>query len=186
MESYRRELLLDSAGIEARLDALAARLRPRLHGHAVTVIPVLGGAMIFAADLVRRLDGDVVIDFLRMQSYGDAQTPQREPVADWLPRREHVVGRTVLLLDDILDTGRTMLAARRLLLEELGAASVLIVVMIDKPVRRAVSIRPDDCAILVEDDRFLVGYGLDLAGRFRGLPAIYALASRAEEAGAAP
>ncbi|MBC8327805.1 MAG: hypoxanthine phosphoribosyltransferase [Planctomycetes bacterium] len=183
MERYLRTTLLGREDLSRGLDALAVRLAPRLEGREVTVIPILGGALIFAADLMRRLPPGLVLDFLRIQTYGDAQSPQRTAVADWKPHPENVRGRTVLLLDDILDTGRTMTEAKRLLLEDFGAAEVIVVVLIDKPVRRAAGIEADDRVLLLEEDLFLVGYGLDLAGRFRNLPELQALTPREQVAG---
>lgn len=180
LEDWRRRTLLDAAAIARGLDALAVRLRPRLAGRAVTAVPVLGGAVVFAADLMRRLPADVALDFLRIQTYGDGTRPGRAAVADWVPRPELVRGRTVLLLDDILDTGRTLAEARRLLRDELGAAEVLVVVFVDKPVRRAVPIEADDCVLRLDEDLFLVGYGLDWAGACRGLPDLVALELDAE------
>jgi hypoxanthine phosphoribosyltransferase len=175
LEDWERRTLLDAAGIAAGIDALAGRLRPRLEGRAVTAIPVLGGAVVFAADLLRRLPPETALDFIRIQTYGDGLRPGREAVADWLPKPELVRGRTVLLMDDILDTGRTLAEARRLLREDFGAAEVLVVVFVDKPVRRAAAIEPDDCVLRLADDLFLVGYGLDWAGAWRGLPDLVAL-----------
>lgn len=175
MQDWRRHTLLDAAGIARGMDALAARLRPRLAGRAVTAIPVLGGAFVFAADLLRRLPPELTLDFLRIQTYGEATRPRREARADWLPGADGVRGRTVLLLDDVLDTGRTLSASRRLLLDEMGAAEVLVVVFVDKPVHRALPIQPDDCVLRVEEDCFLVGYGLDFQGAWRGLPDLVAL-----------
>ncbi|RMH02797.1 MAG: hypoxanthine phosphoribosyltransferase [Planctomycetota bacterium] len=193
MERFRRTTLLDRAGLARGLDELAARLRPRLAGREVTIVPILGGALVFAADLMRRLPPGPVLDFLRIQTYGDAMSPQRPAAADWRPRPENIAGRTVLLLDDILDTGRTMAEARRLLLEDFGAAEVLVVVVVDKPARRAAAIEADDCILRLEEDLFLVGYGLDLGGRFRNLPELLALlpdenghAAEVAAAGAAP
>lgn len=175
MEAYRHRRLLDREQIAAALDELSVRLRPTLPVDGVTVVPILGGAMIFAADLVRRLPAGLVMDFIRVQTYGDATSPQTEPVVDWRPKEGNVRGRHVLLLDDILDTGRTITEARRFLLEEMGAAEVTIVVLIDKPARRAVAVEPDCAAIHIEEDHFLVGYGLDYRGRFRNLPELLAL-----------
>lgn len=174
-QDLERRTLLDEEGIRQGLDALAARLRPRLEGRQVTAIPVLGGAFVFAADLLRRLDPATILDFVRIQTYGKATQPECSARADWLPHADHVRDRTILLLDDILDTGRTMHEARRILLEDLGAREVFVVVFVDKPARRALSITPDDCVIRVETDHFLVGYGLDYGGAWRGLPELVSL-----------
>ncbi|TAH34525.1 MAG: hypoxanthine phosphoribosyltransferase [Planctomycetota bacterium] len=175
MENLRHRVILDEAALQAGLDALAERLRPRLEGKDVTVVVVLGGAVIFAADLVRRLQPGLVMDFLRIQSYGAARDPQRAPHADWRPHAENVIGRHVLLVDDVLDTGRTLREAVRVLGEEMGAASVITVVLVDKPARRALPIQVDDCVLRLEENLFLVGYGLDLGGRYRNLPRVLAL-----------
>ncbi len=175
MEGYRRRLVLGRPELEAGLDALGRRLGPALEGRGATAVCILGGAVIFAADLVRRLPGDLRMDFLRIRTYGSGTAPGRPPVADWLPDRASVEGREILLLDDILDTGRTLQEARRLLLEDLGAASVRAVVLVDKPARRAVPIEADDAVLRLEEDLFLVGYGLDLDGRYRNLPELWAL-----------
>jgi len=175
MEGFNRRTLLDRKSIEEGLDALAERIAPGLEGKEVTVIPILGGAMIFAADLVRRLPAGLVMDFLRIQTYGDEMSPQKEASADWLPHPDNVRGKHILLLDDILDTGRTMQEARRLLIEDMGAVEVTVVVFVDKPVRRQTDVVADDALMVLNEDLFLVGFGLDLAGRYRNLPDLLAL-----------
>ncbi|MCH2112930.1 MAG: hypothetical protein MK213_08740 [Planctomycetes bacterium] len=180
MERYEVRTLMSAAEIDAGLDGLAERLVPALEGKQVTAVPVLGGAVMFAADLLRRLSPEILLDFMRIQTYGAATSPQKSAQADWLPHEENIRGRTILLLDDILDTGGTAFEARRVLIEELGAAEVLTVVLIDKPVRRAADIQADDRVLLLKEDLFLVGFGLDLAGRFRNLPELRALEPRAE------
>lgn len=131
--------------------------------------------MIFAADLVRRLPSGLVMDFIRIQTYGNSTSPEKAPKPDWTPNPENVQGKHCLLMDDILDTGRTLTEARRYLLEEMGAAKVTIAVLIDKPVRRAVEIEADAYAVQFHEDLFLVGYGLDYRGRYRNLPHLLAL-----------
>lgn len=175
MEQHRPRVLLDQAALAAGLDALATRLRPLLEGKEVTVVVILGGAIIFAADLVRRLSPGLVIDFLRIQTYGDSTGPQRPPRADWRPHPDNVRGRHVLLVDDILDTGRTMQEAVRVLRDEMEAASVFVVTLVDKPVRRAAPVQADECVLRLQEDVFLVGYGLDFEGRYRNLPQVMAL-----------
>jgi len=175
MERYRDRLVYGVEELDRGLDGLAERLRPKIAEGGWTVVTILGGAMIFAADLVRRLPAGLVMDFIRIQTYGDSTSPQNTPQLDWTPNPQNIAGRRVLLLDDILDTGRTMTEARRFLMEEMGAAEVMTVVLIDKPARRAVAIEPDEHVIRMAEDLFLVGYGLDYAGLFRNLPDLRAL-----------
>ncbi len=180
MNASNRRVLLTKDQVSSGLASLAQRLRPQLAGKDVTVIPIMGGAMIFAADLVRGLDPGLVLDFLRIQTYGSSTSPQREAKVDWHPEPCNVEGRTILLVDDILDTGRTMLEARRYLLEEMGAKEVICVVLVDKPARRAVDIEAHDCVLLVEEDLFLIGCGLDWDGKYRNLPELCAVEVPAE------
>ena len=175
MDRYKSRVLLDQDALRQGIDALAERLGPELTPEMVTVVPILGGAMVFAADLMRRLPPGLVLDFMRIGTYGDATSPQNAPKADWLPHEENIRGRHVLLVDDILDTGRTMTEARRHLIEDFGAAKVTVVVLIDKPLRRDAPVQADHRVLLLEEDLFLVGYGLDLAGRYRNLPELLAL-----------
>jgi hypoxanthine phosphoribosyltransferase len=175
MIRYRHSIVLRAEELSEALDGLAERLVPLIGEDEVTAIPVLGGAMFFAADLVRRLPSGLVMDFIRIQTYGDSTSPQKEAKPDWLPNPSNVKGKHVLLLDDILDTGRTLTAARKFLLEQMGAEKVTIAVLIDKPIRRAVAIEADAYAVQFEDDQFLVGFGLDYRGRFRNLPFLAAL-----------
>lgn len=175
MTEFSRRVLLSREEVAAGLAALAERLRPRLDGREVTVVPIMGGAMFFAADLVRHLPPGLILDFLRIQTYGDAMAPQSEPEVEWRPARDNVAGRTVLLLDDILDTGRTMREAQRFLRGELDAAEVVSAVLVDKPARRAVDVEVDDCVLRLDEDLFLIGCGLDWAGKYRNLPELCAL-----------
>ncbi|MHC4380674.1 MAG: phosphoribosyltransferase [Planctomycetota bacterium] len=180
MKRYRHRTVLGKEELSAALDGLAERLIPRLGEDEITAIPVLGGAMIFAADLVRRLPAGLVMDFIRIQTYGNSTSPEKAAKPDWTPNPANVEGRHILLLDDILDTGRTLTEARRFLLDEMGAAKVTIAVLIDKPVRRAVPIEADEYAVQFLEDLFLVGYGLDFQGRYRNLPHLLALETGAD------
>ena len=180
MSLPRSRVLLDQQALADGLGNLAERLRKRLENKEVTAVPILGGGMFFAADLVRRLPVGLVMDFIRIGTYGDATSPQKLPEADWFPHPENIKGRTVLLLDDILDTGRTLQEARRIMLEEMKAKEALCVVLVDKTVRRSVAIEADDCVLTIEEDLFLVGCGLDFAGQFRNLPDLRVLESGAD------
>lgn len=175
MQRYKHRQILDAAGVSGALDELAIKLHPLLGDDEVTAIPIMGGAMIFAADLVRRLPPGLVMDFIRIQTYGDSTSPQNEPQADWVPQVENVKDKHILLMDDILDTGRTMNYARNFLIDEMGAAKVTVAVLIDKPARRAIDIVPDAAAINLAEDLFLVGVGLDFKGRYRNVPNLLAL-----------
>jgi hypoxanthine phosphoribosyltransferase len=134
------------------------------------VVPILKGSFVFAADLIRALHRAGVtpdVDFMTLSSYRKGLTSsgtvdiKRDIETD-------VKGRTVLIVDDILESGRTLAFAKDLLSAR-GAKHVLTCVLLDKPVRRGADIRADFKAFDCPPD-FMIGYGMDAAHRFRELP----------------
>ncbi len=157
--------------IARRVRELAAELAAVLEGE-FTVAAVLKGSFVFAADLIRALDREGLgprVEFLRLSSYGQAKQSSGEVrlIGD---APEDFAGRKVLLLDDIVDTGRSLAHARELILAR-GASQVLTVALLDKPSRREVEIAADFVGFTIED-LFVVGYGIDYAEDFRHLPYI--------------
>lgn len=161
------EVLLDEAQLQTRVEELARALQERYSGLNPLVIGVLSGAFIFMGDLVRRLNFPVELAFLRASSYGDQACSSGE-VAVAAAACPAVCGRHVLVVEDIVDTGRT-LARLVEVLQEQGAASVAICCLLDKQERREVPVAVDYCGFSIPD-AFVVGYGLDYAGRYRHLP----------------
>jgi hypoxanthine phosphoribosyltransferase len=167
-------ILLSEAEIAERVAQLAARIAPRVDDETVAVCLLTGGLW-FCADLMRalaRLGRHVRFDALWLASYGDerASLGRCEVRAD-LQRPLH--GRTALVVDDVFDTGLSLSEAARLV-RDAGAAEVLTAVFAAKPWPTPRAIEPD----FVGWDapaRFLVGYGMDAAGAYRGLPYIGAL-----------
>jgi hypoxanthine phosphoribosyltransferase len=166
--------LIDAAAIARRVDALAAEVAAAMPADFVMVV-ILNGAFMFAADLGRalaRLGRHPTMEFVNLKSYGDAtESSGQVRVLGTLPER--LDGRAVLIVDDILDTGRTMQFARALL-SGLGASPVQLCVFLDKPSRRVVPLQADHVGFAIED-RFVVGYGLDHAKKWRGLPDLAAV-----------
>jgi hypoxanthine phosphoribosyltransferase len=166
--------LIDAAVIAARVDAMARDIVAAMPSDYVMVV-ILNGAFMFAADLARALarhGSHPTMEFVNLKSYGDAtESSGQVRVLGTLPER--LDGRAVLIVDDILDTGRTMHFARALL-AGLGAAPVRLCVFLDKPARRAAGIEAEHVGFSI-DDRFVVGYGLDHAKRWRGLPDLAAV-----------
>jgi hypoxanthine phosphoribosyltransferase len=161
--------LFSADAVRRRVDALAARISSDYAGRDLLVIGILKGSWMFVADLVRRLTIPVMIDFMTVSSYG-ASTRTSGVVKIVTDLKSPLDGRDVLLVEDILDSGLTM----RYLLDNLarrGPASLRVCVLMDKPARRRVEIRPDYIGFEVPD-RFVVGYGADFAERFRNLPFI--------------
>jgi len=179
------DVILDAAAIAAHVDRIAAEIAATTRDRPLVAMPVLFGALFFGPDLVRRLlaRGVEVADVVpvTVSSYGaspaaDATVSSGEPLVRGLPRRPSIEGRDVLVIDTIVDTGATI---ERLAhdLSALGATSVRTACLLDKVARRARPVAPTWRGITAPD-RFLVGYGLDLSGRWRGLPVVGAIGVR--------
>jgi hypoxanthine phosphoribosyltransferase len=166
--------LLSAEAIHERVEALADQIAPRLDDEAVAVCLLTGGLW-FAADLMRALarrGRHPLFDALWLSSYADERASLGE-VAVRAGLQRSVAGRTVLLIDDVFDSGLSLSAAARIV-REAGAAGVLSAVFARKPWARPRAVEPDFVG-WEAPERFLVGYGLDDAGRLRGLPGIAAV-----------
>ena len=161
--------LIDEADIHARVKELAEEIARDLPKD-VLVVGLLKGAFVFTADLYRELDKagmEPQIEFLRLSSYGNSKESSGEVlVSGNIP--SDVEGKHLLVLDDILDTGRSLAFAKNMFLER-GAAQVTTCVLLDKPSRREVDSQADYVGFKIED-LFVVGYGIDYAQKFRHLP----------------
>jgi len=170
----RLEILLEREAVEARVTALAERIAPEIADDAVAVCLLTGGLW-FAADLTRalaQLGKAVAFDALWLASYGDGTASVgRCEVRAGLQRP--VVGRPALIIDDVFDTGLSLAEAVRHV-REAGAASVTTAVFARKPWPHPRAVTPDHVA-WEAPGRFLVGYGMDFGGAYRGLPYVAAL-----------
>jgi hypoxanthine phosphoribosyltransferase len=175
MEADIEQILFSREQIEERVKELAAQVMGVYREKEVTVAVALNGAFVFAADLVRNLVEHVDIVFVRASSYGDGTESEgrvRVEISDDIDWS----GRHVLLIEDIVDTGRTMKVLLETL-QERGAATVRACAFLDKPARREVDVDVDFVGFVLEGPEFVVGYGLDLAGRYRNLPYVGTLRS---------
>lgn len=165
------DCLFPAEAIAERVRGLAREIRDRLPG-PVTVLGILRGAALFSVDLSRALGGPVELTFVQARSYGRGKVSSGTvEIGEW---EEGVLrGRRVLVVDTILDTGRTLAEISRRLLD-LPVASAHTCVLLAKEVRRATEVTPDFTGFPAPD-RFLVGYGLDHDGRYRALPYIGAI-----------
>lgn len=167
-----REVVLSEAAIARRVRELGAEIGRDYAGQPLVLVGILNGAFIFTADLARAIDLPLEVDFIRVASYGQA-TCSSGTVSLTKDIELAIGGKHVLLVEDIVDTGRTlacltgMLAAR-------GPASLKICALIDKKERREVAAAVDYAGFAVAEG-FLVGYGLDCAEQYRNLPAVYRL-----------
>jgi len=167
-----KKLFLSSEAIAERVRQLGEEIGRDFAGRKLVVIGILKGSFIFLADMVRQIDLDLSIDFLRVASYGTAEASSGRCRLTKNIETD-ITGRDVLLVEDIADSGQTLAFLHRHLLDE-GAASIATCVLIDKRERRQQTVRIDYSGFTVETG-FLVGYGLDCAEQYRNLPAIYTL-----------
>lgn len=165
------ECLFDAAAVERAIDQLAVRLTVRLNDAHPIVMCVMNGGMILTAELLLRMHFPLEVSYVHATRYRDAT---QGAVLEWraLPAAD-VAGRTVLLIDDVLDEGHT-LAAVDARLRESGAVSVVTAVLVDKDIGRPRPVLVDESALRCPD-RFLFGHGMDYRGHWRNLAGIYAL-----------
>ena len=168
-------ILLTQAQIRARVRQLGKSITRHYRGQRPLFLGVMNGALFFLGDLLRAVDLDhVEISCVRLASYAGAQsTGNLRGLVDLDALVKSVAGRHVLIVDDILDTGRTLsaLVAR---LKKLGAADVKICVLLEKRRTHEIPVKPDWTGFTIED-KFVVGYGLDHDGRYRTLKQIRVL-----------
>jgi hypoxanthine phosphoribosyltransferase len=163
-------VLISAEQIRDRMDSLAGEIIRAYDGKPpVTVVGILNGCLMFVADLVRRIDLPLRLAFITASSYrGQATSAGKLEIhGELLP---DLTGRHVLLLDDILDTGRTLTRVVAHLLDR-GATSVKVGVLLRKIGRQEVPFEPDFVGFTIPD-QFVVGYGLDFDDEFRHLPYI--------------
>ena len=133
----------------------------------LVVIGILRGSFIFMADLVRQLDLPLEVDFIDVSSYGKSSTTTGM-VRILKDISEDITNKHVLLVEDIVDSGLTLKYLSKILWAR-SPRSLRICALLNKPSRRRTELEPDFCGFIVPDE-FLVGYGLDFAGRYRELP----------------
>jgi hypoxanthine phosphoribosyltransferase len=175
------ETLFTPEQIRQRINELVGEIAATCRSDNLVLLGILRGSFIFLADLVRGCAPHQLhprIDFITLSSYG-AGTASSGTVRIVHDTDQDLRGADIVLVDDILDSGRTLAFARDLFLQR-GARSVRTCVLLDKQVARAVPIEADFTGFSVEDV-FVVGYGLDHAHRYRELPSIVRLSSAEEK-----
>ena len=178
LEDLKRVLYHEST-ILSRLDELAHQISWDYRDHELTVVAVLNGSFMFMGDLLRRIPLPLAVDCLSVASYvGDRSSGTVTFDQHTMP---DIAGRDVLILDDILDSGRTLHAVRERLLAE-RPKSVKICVLLRKHVERVKEVQADYVAFDIADE-FVVGYGLDFIERYRNLPCIGVLSEDVIAAG---
>ena len=171
-EASGLRLVLSQEQIAEIINRLASEISEDYQDKNPLLVTALRGGFVFVADLVRRLEMPLEVDFMTVSSYGSGTAPQGQVTVHSEPRSP-VASRHVLVVEDIVDTGLTT----NFLLRYLGRqnpASLKLCALLDKAENRKAAVRIDYRGIEVPNV-FLVGYGLDLDQRYRNLPEVYAL-----------
>ncbi|MCL1849328.1 MAG: hypoxanthine phosphoribosyltransferase [Clostridiales bacterium] len=162
-------ILISEEEIHQRVAEMGAQITEDYQGRDLLVIGILKGAFVFMADLVRQIKTPLEIDFVSLSSYG-ASTRSTGVVRMIRDLDREIVGRDVLIVEDIVDTGLTLNYLKENLLVR-KPASLKICTFLDKPSRRKAELQPDYCGMVIEDF-FVVGYGLDFNQKGREYPYI--------------
>lgn len=162
-------VLIEQDVLEARIRELGKQISEEYAGKELKLVCILKGGAMFMTQLAKYITVPVTMDFMILSSYGDALISSGT-VHIKKDMDDEIVDKHVLIVEDIVDTGRTLYFLQDLL-KERGAASVKICTMLDKPARRVVDVDVEYTGFSIED-HYVVGYGLDAAQLYRNLPYI--------------
>ncbi len=163
-ESVR--VLITAGRIQRRIQALAKEIRKDFPGERLHLVSVLKGGVFFLTDLARSIPGEVSFDFIAVASYGQ-NTHSSGQVRLTRDLDSSIEGRTVIVVEDILDTGMTLQYLLRLF-QQRKPKHLRVAVLLDKPERRIAAVRADYVGFTIPNE-FVVGYGLDYSERYRNL-----------------
>ncbi|HAJ74095.1 MAG TPA: hypoxanthine phosphoribosyltransferase [Lachnospiraceae bacterium] len=167
--SERIEILLDEDTVDAKVKEIGELISRDYEGEEVHMICILKGGVYFMTELSKRVTVPVSMDFMAVSSYG-AGTESTGRVKIIKDLDDPVEGKNVLIVEDIVDTGRT-LTNLKALLKQRNPKSIKICTLLDKPDRRVVEMKADYTCFEIPNE-FVVGYGLDYAQKYRNLPYI--------------
>ena len=167
---HHTEKLITAPEIAHRIEEMAEQINRDYQGKEILLLGTLKGAYVFIADLSRKITVPTEIDFLKVSSYGDSTSPVTQVTFDHRPL-SGLTGKHILLVEDIVDTGHT-LAFLRKYLEDQNPESLRVCALLDKSERRQAELPDCEYIGFSIPDKFVVGYGLDYAQRYRNLPDI--------------
>lgn len=163
------EVMISEEKVEAKICQLAKQISEDYAGKEIHLIAILKGSVFFACELAKRMEVPVTMDFMTVTSYGDGMVSAGE-ITIKKELDEEIDGKEVLIVEDIIDSGNTLMHLKKLLLGR-NPASLKIVTLLDKPECRTADIKADYCGFEIPN-KFVVGYGLDYAQQYRNLPYI--------------
>jgi hypoxanthine phosphoribosyltransferase len=166
-QGERVKILISGGRIQRRIQALARQIRKDFPGEPLHLVSVLKGGVFFLTDLARSISGEVSFDFIAVSSYGQ-DTRSSGQVRLTRDLDSSIEGKTVIVVEDILDTGMTLQYLLRLF-QQRKPKHLRVAVLLDKPERRIAPVRADYVGFSIPNE-FVVGYGLDYSERYRNLP----------------
>lgn len=169
MNNYTVRELISEEKVEARIKEIAEQINKDYEGRSVTLVCILKGSVFFTCELAKYIKVPVVIDFMQCSSYG-ADTKSSGIVKLAKDLDEPIMGKDVILIEDIIDSGRTLSHLVKLLSQR-EPASLELCTLLDKPSRRVIDVNVKYTGFEIPDE-FVVGYGLDYAQKMRNLPYI--------------
>lgn len=164
------KILIDEEKLHKRVDEIAKQIEDEYKGKEIIFICILKGSIFFTVDLAKKINGDVKLEFIRVSSY-DEGTESSGEIKMKLDLKDSIQGKDVIVIEDIIDTGRTL----SYLIEYLKMKkpnSLKLCALLDKPERRVKKDVKVDYTGFQIPDKFVVGYGLDVAEKYRNLPYI--------------
>lgn len=169
MHEHVKEILLSEKELDTRVSQIGEMITQDYRGQEIVLVGIMKGAVIFFADLARKINCPVTMDFMAISSYG-ASTKSSGVVKIVKDLDRDIMNKHVIIVEDIIDSGLTLAFLKENLLSR-GAKSLRLCVLLDKVERRKVKIDVDYCGFSIPDE-FVVGYGLDYAENYRHLPYI--------------
>ena len=162
------KVLFSEKKIKNKVNKIAKLINKDFRNKNLVIVSVLSGSVVFCSDIIRKLKIDFEIDFIRVASYkGKKAFGKIKFLCDTVL---DIKGKDILLVEDICDTGKTLSYVKDLFFKK-KVSSVKFCVLIDKKIKKCKDIKIDYCGFKINDD-FVVGYGLDYNGKYRGLPYI--------------
>ena len=161
------KVLISEEELQKRVEEIAKQIEEQYQGKELILICILKGSIFFTVDLAKRINGDVKIEFIRVSSYNEGTESSGE-IKMKLDLKDSIQGKDVIVIEDIIDTGRTL----SYLIEYLKMKkpnSVKLCALLDKPERRVIDVKVDYTGFQIPD-KFVIGYGLDYDEKYRNLP----------------
>ena len=160
------KVLITEQEIASRTRELAEQIQKDYNNEEIVIVCILKGATFFAVELAKRIDSDTIIDFMKVSSYEGTESTGK--INFTLDISEDITGKNVLIVEDIVDTGRTLAYVKKYL-ESKNPKNVKICTMLNKKERRVIDLEPEYVAFDIPD-KFVIGYGLDYDEKYRNLP----------------